>query len=78
VPVLSFCKVAAKVRSLNDFYARITNGVVPVPTGMDVANTLRHFNQLLLGKFLCPFAIVKIHFFCLFVFEISRFVFKLS
>jgi hypothetical protein len=26
------------------------SGIVPLPTGLDVANTLRYFNQLLLGK----------------------------
>ncbi|CAG7837387.1 unnamed protein product [Allacma fusca] len=38
----------AKIRNLHDFHLRLTNGIMPPPTGLDIANTLKHFSQTLL------------------------------
>ncbi|ODN04336.1 Protein unc-79 [Orchesella cincta] len=43
--------VTAKIRNLQDYHLRLTNGIVPLPTGLDIANTLKHFSQTLLGTF---------------------------
>ncbi|XP_047487267.1 protein unc-79 homolog [Penaeus chinensis] len=39
----------AKIRNLNDFHTRLLHGVVPAPSGLDIANTLKYFSQTLLG-----------------------------
>ncbi|XP_065352317.1 protein unc-79 homolog isoform X2 [Cloeon dipterum] len=38
----------AKVRNLHDFQLRLLHGIVPVPSGLDIANTIRSFSQILL------------------------------
>lgn len=42
--------VAAKVRNLHDYQLRLLNSSVSPPSGHDVANTLKYFSQMLLGK----------------------------
>ncbi|XP_013379281.1 protein unc-79 homolog [Lingula anatina] len=39
----------AKIRILKDYQYRVVNNLPPVPTGTDVANTLKYFSQALLG-----------------------------
>ncbi|KAK3873356.1 hypothetical protein Pcinc_021643 [Petrolisthes cinctipes] len=39
----------AKVRNLTDYHLRLLHGVVPPPSGLDIANTLKYFSQTLLG-----------------------------
>jgi len=41
--------VTAKIRNLQEFYVRLTSGIQPIPTGFDIANTLKHFSSVLLG-----------------------------
>jgi len=38
-----------KISNLKDYYSRMTNAVTPVPSGVDMANTLKYFSQTLLG-----------------------------
>ncbi|XP_076339617.1 UNC-79 domain-containing protein isoform X3 [Tachypleus tridentatus] len=40
---------AAKIRNLQDYHTRIQKGTVPLPNGIDVANTLKYFSQTLLS-----------------------------
>jgi len=40
---------SAKIKNLKDFQTRIVRGVSPVPSGVDIANTLKYFSQTLLG-----------------------------
>lgn len=39
----------AKIRNLTDYHLRLLHGVVPPPSGIDIANTLKYFSQTLLG-----------------------------
>ncbi|XP_064117132.1 protein unc-79 homolog isoform X3 [Macrobrachium nipponense] len=39
----------AKIRNLNDYHLRLLHGVLPAPSGLDIANTLKYFSQTLLG-----------------------------
>ncbi|XP_014665214.1 PREDICTED: protein unc-79 homolog, partial [Priapulus caudatus] len=39
----------AKIRNLNDYYQRTVNNIVPLPSGIDIANTLKYFQQTLLS-----------------------------
>ncbi|XP_050714372.1 protein unc-79 homolog isoform X4 [Eriocheir sinensis] len=39
----------AKIRNLTDYHLRLLHGVVPPPSGTDIANTLKYFSQTLLG-----------------------------
>ncbi|XP_059468536.1 protein unc-79 homolog isoform X3 [Neocloeon triangulifer] len=38
----------AKIRNLHDFQLRLLHGIVPVPSGLDIANTIKSFSQILL------------------------------
>nr|CAD7392026.1 unnamed protein product [Timema cristinae] len=38
----------AKIRNLHDYQLRLLHGIMPVPSGLDVANTLKYFSQTLL------------------------------
>ena len=40
--------VTAKIRNLKDYHYRMINSVSPVPSGVDIANTLKYFSQSLL------------------------------
>ncbi|OUC42974.1 hypothetical protein D917_10138 [Trichinella nativa] len=40
--------VSAKIRNLNEFYQHVTNSQ-QLPSGLDIVNTLRYFQQTLLG-----------------------------
>ncbi|KAK8775211.1 hypothetical protein V5799_031444 [Amblyomma americanum] len=39
----------AKIRNLHDYHTRILHGLPPLPSGVDVANTLKYFSQTLLS-----------------------------
>uniref|UniRef100_A0A1I8IXV0 Protein kinase domain-containing protein n=1 Tax=Macrostomum lignano TaxID=282301 RepID=A0A1I8IXV0_9PLAT len=41
--------VAAKIKILRDYQAKLSNAVSPPPPGSDIANTLKNFSQTLLG-----------------------------
>lgn len=42
--------VTVKIRSLYDYQLRLMQGVVPPPSGVDIANTIKYFSQTLLSK----------------------------
>lgn len=46
----SFLSVSLKLTSLHDYYQRLLHGSQPVPSGLDMANTLKFFSQMLLCK----------------------------
>ncbi|GAB6020639.1 hypothetical protein CHUAL_003310 [Chamberlinius hualienensis] len=41
----------AKIHTLSDYHFRIRHGILPQPSGMDIANTLKYFSQTLLSVF---------------------------
>jgi hypothetical protein len=43
--------VAARIRNLHDYQLRLLHNIMPVPSGVDVANTLKYFSQTLLSKY---------------------------
>nr|CAD7567208.1 unnamed protein product [Timema californicum] len=43
-----FSLFTAKIRNLHDYQLRLLHGIMPVPSGLDVANTLKYFSQTLL------------------------------
>ena len=45
---LIFIPVTAKIRNLKDYHHRIVNNLAPIPSGVDIANTLKFFSQMLL------------------------------
>ncbi|CAG4990784.1 unnamed protein product [Parnassius apollo] len=42
-------KVTAKIRSLYDFQLRLMHNIPPLPSGVDIANTVKYFSQTLLS-----------------------------
>lgn len=42
-----------KLTSLHDYYQRLLHGTQPMPSGLDIANTLKYFSQTLLCKWSC-------------------------
>jgi hypothetical protein len=42
--------VTARIRNLHDYQLRLLHNIVPVPSGVDIANTLKYFSQTLLSK----------------------------
>lgn len=42
--------VQAKLRCLHDYHQRLLHNSVPLPSGVDIANTLKYFAQTLLSK----------------------------
>lgn len=53
-PPFQYCaltSVTAKVRNLHDHQLRLLHSIVPVPSGCDVANTLKYFTTTLLSEF---------------------------
>lgn len=42
--------VQAKLRSLHDYHLRLLHNSIPVPSGIDIANTIKYFSQTLLSK----------------------------
>ncbi|CAG0891187.1 unnamed protein product [Darwinula stevensoni] len=44
-----FLPVAAKIKNLQDYYGRVMNNVQPLPSGVDISNTIKYFSQVLLG-----------------------------
>eukprot|EP00072_Mus_musculus_P068765 XP_017170528.1 PREDICTED: protein unc-79 homolog isoform X14 [Mus musculus] len=47
----SFCfyLVASKIRYLQEYHNRVLHNIYPVPSGTDIANTLKYFSQTLLS-----------------------------
>lgn len=43
-----FCPVASKIRYLQEYHNRVQHNIYPVPSGTDIANTLKYFSQTLL------------------------------
>lgn len=43
-----FCLVASKIRYLQEYHNRVQHNIYPVPSGTDIANTLKYFSQTLL------------------------------
>ncbi|XP_065166264.1 protein unc-79 homolog isoform X3 [Atheta coriaria] len=37
-----------KIRSLNDYHVKLMQGIMPPPSGVDIANTIKYFSQTLL------------------------------
>lgn len=44
--------VTVKIRSLYDYQLRLMQGIMPSPSGVDIANTIKYFSQTLLSKYL--------------------------
>lgn len=42
--------VTAKIRSLYDCQLRLMHNIQPLPSGTDIANTVKYFSQTLLSK----------------------------
>lgn len=40
---------SAKIHTLSDFHFRTRHGILPLPSGIDIANTVKYFSQTLLG-----------------------------
>uniref|UniRef100_A0A1B0CGN5 Uncharacterized protein n=1 Tax=Lutzomyia longipalpis TaxID=7200 RepID=A0A1B0CGN5_LUTLO len=38
----------AKLRSLYDYHLRLLHNIIPLPSGVDIANTIKYFSQTLL------------------------------
>jgi hypothetical protein len=43
--------VQAKLRCLHDYHQRLLHNTVPLPSGSDIANTLKYFSQTLLSEY---------------------------
>lgn len=43
-----FHVVASKIRYLQEYHNRVLHNIYPVPSGTDIANTLKYFSQTLL------------------------------
>lgn len=43
--------VTAKIRSLYDCQLRLMHNIQPLPSGVDIANTVKYFSQTLLSKY---------------------------
>ncbi|XP_035584178.1 protein unc-79 homolog isoform X2 [Zalophus californianus] len=41
--------VASKIRYLQEYHNRVLHNIYPVPSGTDIANTLKYFSQTLLS-----------------------------
>ncbi|KAF4533554.1 hypothetical protein B566_EDAN001039 [Ephemera danica] len=42
-------RITAKIRNLHDYQLRLLHGIMPMPSGMDIANTIKNFSQILLS-----------------------------
>lgn len=45
-----FLSVIAKVRHLQDFQLKLSYNMMPSPSGLEIANCLKYFSQVLLSK----------------------------
>lgn len=45
-----FLSVIAKIRHLQDYQLRLSYNMMPCPSGLDIANCLKYFSQVLLSK----------------------------
>ena len=52
VPSANIFSVSLKLTNLHDYYQKLLHGNQPVPSGLDMANTLKFFSQMLLCKYL--------------------------
>lgn len=50
--------VTAKIRSLYDCQLRLMHNIQPLPSGTDIANTVKYFSQTLLSKY------TKVYLYC--------------
>ncbi|XP_024935950.1 protein unc-79 homolog isoform X3 [Cephus cinctus] len=46
-----FASYTLKLTSLHDYYQRLLHGSQPIPSGLDMANTVKYFSQTLLSLF---------------------------
>lgn len=49
--LMNLLLVTAKIRSLYDYQLRLMQGIMPPPSGVDIANTIKYFSQTLLSMF---------------------------
>lgn len=63
--------VQAKLRCLHDYHLRLLHNVLPAPSGVDIANTIKYFSQTFLSKFNLHDIFMK--FFHIVQFELSVF-----
>lgn len=56
-----FLLVIAKIRHLQDYQLRLSYNMMPSPSGLDIANCLKYFSQVLLSesKILYNFKIIN-------------------
>lgn len=43
--------VQAKLRCLHDYHLRLLHNMLPAPSGVDIANTIKYFSQTFLSNF---------------------------
>lgn len=43
--------VQAKLRCLHDYHLRLLHNIVPAPSGVDIANTIKYFSQTFLSEY---------------------------
>jgi hypothetical protein len=43
--------VQAKLRCLHDYHQRLLHNALPLPSGVDIANTIKYFSQTLLSEY---------------------------
>lgn len=55
--MFSFRAVQAKLRCLHDYHLRLLHNIVPAPSGVDVANTIKYFSQTFLSESLHTFSV---------------------
>lgn len=48
--LIIFLSVIAKIRHLQDYQLRLSYNMLPCPSGLDIANCLKYFSQVLLSK----------------------------
>lgn len=46
-----FFPVQAKLRCLHDYHLRLLHNVLPAPSGIDIANTIKYFSQTFLSEY---------------------------
>lgn len=54
--------VIAKIRHLQDYQLRLSYNMMPCPSGLDIANCLKYFSQVLLSKLeILQYNIIRYH-----------------
>lgn len=51
LPLYHQFSVQAKLRCLHDYHLRLLHNSVPLPSGVDIANTIKYFSQTLLSEY---------------------------